>query len=291
MNGPITVVGGKSRLAKRIIELFPEHVCYAEPFAGGAQVFFHKPHSKVEVLNDLDGEVVNFFRVCQAHHEELIRCLRYHLASRKWFDMLKATDPVNLTDIQRAVRFFYIRRLAFGGRVRTPTFGYGTTGRPRFRSSRIPDILKAAHERLLDVHIECLPYSEILRRYDRPDTLFYCDPPYWKLPYYNHNLRESDFGELAEALGGLKGRFILSLNDVPEIRRLFRSFHILDAELTYSCNRVDKGATGLELLIHNIPPNSIGKWSAGLPQVAPRGILRGKSSNGGQNHCSVGGID
>src|SRR5664280_3229364 len=102
MIGPLSYIGGKRTLAKRVIALFPEHTTYVEPFAGGAQVFFHKEPSKVEVLNDLDGEMVNFFRVCQQHYEELLRYLRFVLVSRKWFELLLETDPAKLTDIQRA---------------------------------------------------------------------------------------------------------------------------------------------------------------------------------------------
>src|SRR6202012_5686230 len=101
MVGPISYIGGKHRLAKRIIEIFPKHRTYVEAFAGGAQVLFHKEPSAVEVLNDLDGELVNLFRVCQSHHEELVRYLRFALVSRKIFDLLKPTDPATLTDIQR----------------------------------------------------------------------------------------------------------------------------------------------------------------------------------------------
>jgi site-specific DNA-adenine methylase len=92
MAGPLSYIGGKNRLAKRVIEIFPKHTTYVEAFAGGAQVFFHKDPSKVEVLNDLDGEIVNFYRVCQQHHEELIRYFRFVLVSRTWFDLLKAID-------------------------------------------------------------------------------------------------------------------------------------------------------------------------------------------------------
>src|SRR5438876_5219340 len=102
MAGPLSYIGGKNRLARQVIEIFPKHTTYVEAFAGGAQVFFHKEPSKVEVLNDLDGEIVNFFRVCQAHHDELIRYFRFVLVSRKWFDLLRATDSGTLTDIQRA---------------------------------------------------------------------------------------------------------------------------------------------------------------------------------------------
>ena len=88
MTGPLAYIGGKNRVAKKIIEIFPEHTTYVEAFAGGAQVFFHKEPSKVEVLNDMDGEIVNFFRICQVHYEELLRYSRFVLVSRKWFDLL-----------------------------------------------------------------------------------------------------------------------------------------------------------------------------------------------------------
>ena len=256
MHGPVTQVGGKNRLAKTIIAMFPPHSCYVEPFAGGAQVFFHKPPSKVEVLNDLDGELINFFRICQSHPDELVRCLRYYLASRRWFELLKNTDPQTLTDIQRAVRFFYIRKTSFGGRIVKPTFGYGITARARFQPSRIPQIISRAHLRLEDVQIDCLPYQQILKRYDSNETLFYFDPPYWNLPYYRYNFTEENFVEFAALIAQLKGKFILSLNDTPEVRKLFRSFHISTVELSYSCAR-RKRKHHSELLITNFNPRAL----------------------------------
>src|ERR1700720_2420312 len=101
MIGPLSYIGGKNRLATTIISMIPEHTTYVEAFAGGAQVLFHKQPSNVEVLNDLNFDVVNFFRVCQWHHEELIRFLRYCLVSRKLHELYTATDPAMLTDIQR----------------------------------------------------------------------------------------------------------------------------------------------------------------------------------------------
>ena len=105
MIGPLPYIGGKNRLAKKIIAMLPEHTTYVEAFAGGAQVLFHKPPSNVEVLNDLDYDIVNFFRVCQWHYEELVRYLRYCLASRKLHELHVKSDPDTLTDIQRAGRF------------------------------------------------------------------------------------------------------------------------------------------------------------------------------------------
>src|SRR6202167_1306240 len=123
MVGPLPYIGGKRNLAKQIIAMFPEHTTYVEAFAGGAQVFFHKPPSKVEVLNDLDGEVVNFYRVCQAHYEELVRYLKFALPSRRWFEIHEKTPPESLTDIQRAGRYFYIQKNAYAGLVRRHNYG------------------------------------------------------------------------------------------------------------------------------------------------------------------------
>ena len=98
MIGPLSYIGGKRAIAKPLIAIFPEHTTYVEAFAGGAQVFFHKKPSKVEVLNDLDGEIVNFYRVCQQHYEEFVRYFRFVVRSRAWHTLLKATDPSTLTD-------------------------------------------------------------------------------------------------------------------------------------------------------------------------------------------------
>src|SRR5215472_13035108 len=119
---PLSYVGGKNRLAKRVIAIFPKHATYVEAFAGGAQIFFRKEASKVEVLNDLDGEIVNFYRVCQQHYEELLRYFRFVLVSRTWFDLLKRTEPSTLTDVQRAARYLYLLRNSFASLVRSPVY-------------------------------------------------------------------------------------------------------------------------------------------------------------------------
>ena len=124
MIGPLPYIGGKNRLANRIIALLPEHITYVEPFAGGAQVLFHKPPSSVEVLNDLDFDTANFFRVCQWHYQELVRYLGYCLVIRKLHELHRATDPATLTDIQRAGRFFYLQKNSFGGLVVKHNYHY-----------------------------------------------------------------------------------------------------------------------------------------------------------------------
>src|SRR5208337_5544416 len=139
MVGPLSYIGGKHRLARRVIALFPDHTTYVEAFAGGAQVFFHKEPSKVEVLNDLDGEIVNFFRVCQQHYEELLRYLRFAVVSRTWFDLMKASKPETLTDIQRAARHLYLLRNCFASLVRHPVYHRNVVQPPSFNLKNLPE--------------------------------------------------------------------------------------------------------------------------------------------------------
>ncbi len=250
MIGPLPYIGGKNRLATKIISMLPEHTTYVEAFAGGAQVLFHKPPSEVEVLNDLDFDVVNFFRVCQWHYEELVRYLRFCLASRKLHELHVKSDPATLTDIQRAGRFFYLQKNSFGGLILRPKFHYGVVQPSNFNPERIPEIIERAHRRLAHVQIESLPYEQVLERYDRPTTLFYLDPPYWGPKLYRFNFTDEDFHGMAERLGRIKGRFILSLNDRVEVRETFHRFRIARAEITYTAKRDTRVRFG-ELLITN----------------------------------------
>ncbi len=250
MHGPFSYIGGKRALANQIIAVFPEHKTYVEPFAGGAQVFFHKAPSKVEVLNDLDHEIVNFYRVCQEHYEELVRYVRFALVSRAWFDLLQLTDPKTLTDIQRAARHLYLSKNCYAGLVRHRNYSLRVDEPPGFNPERIPSLIEETHHRLARVQIECLPYEEILVRYDRPTTLFYLDPPYYDRKLYRYNLEREEFGTIAERLSKLKGKFVLSLNDVPEVRSLFKTFRIKGIETAYTAQKV-AGRRYQELLITN----------------------------------------
>jgi len=250
MIGPLAYIGGKNRLAKQIISLFPEHTTYVEPFAGGAQVFFHKQPSKVEVLNDLDFEIVNFFRVCQHHYDELVRHLKYCLISRKWYELFAASNPETLTDIQRATRYFYLQKNSFGGLILKQHYHYGVIQRPNYNSRRIPEVLRAAHERLQGVQIESLPYEQILKRYDRTTTLFYMDPPYWGRKLYRHNFTEQNFISLEHRLHDVEGRFMISLDDHPQVRKLFGGWQLLSVDLAYTAQR-RVGKRYRELLITN----------------------------------------
>ncbi len=253
MAGPLSYIGGKNRLANQIIQIFPKHTTYVEAFAGGAQVLFRKEPSKVEVLNDLDNEIANVFRICQNHYEELLRYFRYVLVSRTWFDLLKKTDPAALTDIQRAARHLYLLRNSFAGLVVHPVYHRNVIQPPGFNLESLPALIEKTHKRLERVQIECAPYEEVLKHYDRKGTLFYLDPPYYGRKLYRHNLSPADFEKLAERLQMLRGKFILSLNDVPEVRALFHRFHIQEVELHYTSQK-HAGRRYREVLITNFKP-------------------------------------
>jgi DNA adenine methylase len=250
MIGPLSYIGGKNRLASLIISQIPPHKTYVEPFAGGAQVFFHKPPSKVEILNDLSDDIVNFFRVCQSHSPELIRYVQHMVAARTWFELLQKMDPKVLTDVQRAARFFFLQKVDYGGLVAHRNFALQVVQSTHWNPERIPKLIENTARRLQNTQIESLPYEQIIRKCDRPSTFFYLDPPYYGKKLYQFNFKEEDFRELVRLLADLKGKFILSLNDVPEVRSIFSDFRIQSIQLAYSAQK-KIGKRYPELIIKN----------------------------------------
>ena len=168
----------------------------------------------------------------------------------------KDLDGIPFVDIQRAARFYYIQQQCFGGRLRSPTFGYAAVRAPKFNLLRIEETLSEAHVRLARVYVECLPYSEIIKRYDKPTTFFYCDPPYYKTEnyYMGGGFGRADHKRLADLLCGIKGKFLLSYNDCEEIRELYDRPGILIegiSRLSNLAQRYENGKEYPELLISN----------------------------------------
>lgn len=243
-------IGGKRRLAKYILPLFPGHQCYVEPFAGAAALYFMKPPAKVEVLNDINGDLVNLYRVVQHHLDEFIRQFRWALTSRQIYAWLKSAAPETLTDIQRAARFYYLQKLGFGGKVDGRTFGTATTTPPRLNLIRIEEELSAAHLRLSRTYIEHLPWDECIRRYDRPHTLFYCDPPYWGTEGYGVEFGFEQYVKLSELAKSINGEMLISVNDIPEMRAVFDGLPMKHVDISYSVGGNDRTAnTPGELVI------------------------------------------
>jgi DNA adenine methylase len=245
-------IGGKRRLAKEILPWFEPHTCYVEPFAGAAAMLFAKAPSKVEVLNDINSDLVNLYRVVQHHLEELVRQFKWALTSRQVFAWMQASQPETLTDIQRAARFLYLQKLCFGAKVDGRTFGVATTSPQTLNLLRLEEELSAAHLRISQVVVEHLDWQACIQRYDRPHTLFYCDPPYWATAGYGVEFGLEQYHALADLMRRAKGRFIVSINDVPEMREAFQGFTQRNLSIRYTVGRdvSTRGQKG-ELLIRN----------------------------------------
>ncbi|WP_277560698.1 DNA adenine methylase [Acinetobacter beijerinckii] len=231
-------MGGKRRLVSQLIEKMPEHQCYVELFAGGAALFFMREQpSKVEIINDVNGELVNLYRVVQHHLEEFMRHFKWSLVSRQMFEWLKHASTDLMTDIQRAARFYYLQHLAFGAKVSGQTFGTRTSGRP-INFLRIEEQLSEAHLRLSGVTVEHLSWDDCLIKYDRPDTFFYADPPYWGLAGYGLDFGWDQYERMSELMGSCKSKIMLSINNHSDIRDLFADFNISTAKIKYSVGKV-----------------------------------------------------
>jgi DNA adenine methylase len=245
-------MGGKSLLAGKIVPRIPKHRCYCEVFAGAAWVLFAKEESKVEIINDININLVTLYRVVKHHLDEFVRYLKWILVARDEFERFKKENPETLTDIQRAVRFFFLLKAGFGSRMVSPSFGIAPSGKPRLNLLRIEEELSAIHLRLSGVYIENRPYEDVIKRVDRSTTFFYLDPPYYDCEdYYGKGIfGKEDFVRLQTLLSNLKGKFILSINDVPEIRELFKGYPTEVVKTSYSVAK-DSNKKVSELLIAN----------------------------------------
>jgi DNA adenine methylase len=236
---PAGYIGGKRQLAQRIASLIEQipHDGYAEVFVGMGGVFFRRRLiPKMEVINDKSGDVATLFRILQRHYPQFMETLKFQITSRREFERLQGCNPLTLTDLERAARFLYLQRLAFGSKVIGRSFGVDTTGGSRFNLNHLGMILEDVHERLSGVVIECLDWSTFIDRYDRPGILFYLDPPYFgsEGDYGADAFCRDDFAKIAERLKSLSGRFILSIIDCPPTREIFSAFHLIQVPVKYT---------------------------------------------------------
>lgn len=251
---PAAWIGGKRHLAKRICGVLAQtpHLAYAEPFIGMGGVFFRRRvRPSVEVINDVSGDVVTLFRVLQRFPETLFSELRWRPAMRAEFDRLRRTHLDDLLDIERAARFLYLQTLAFGGKVTGQSFGVSPSAPHTFDIRRLEPRLRRLHDRLAGVVIEQLDWSAFIDRYDRATTLFYLDPPYWdsESDYGAGLFCQADFQRMADRLKAADGRFLLSINDRPEVREIFAWADMEAVTTTYSIAGGEHVAPAAELLI------------------------------------------
>lgn len=249
MKPPIKRMGGKSKLRKTIINKIPEHKCYIELFFGAGWVYFGKDKSKVEVINDIDKELVNLFKMIKYHAPEIERLIEYEFSGRDIFEEYKNYKIEYLTEIHRSVRFLYLISQSFASKG--DNYGYGTTSKPAPHIF-YKGVLNDLKERLRNTFVENLSFEKIIDKYDREYSFFFCDPPYFETKGYSAEFGEKDHLILRDKLKNIKGKFLLTINDHPKVREWYRDFNIEEIEVSYSVSRSKEARKNYgELIITN----------------------------------------
>jgi DNA adenine methylase len=245
--------GGKYSHLSWLLPLLPKTTHYCEPFAGSAAVLLNREPSPVETYNDIDGEVVNFFRVLRNHREEFIEKISLTPFSREEFRIAIEENREGLTDLERARRFFIRARQVRTGLAQTASIGRwanclntsrrGMSGAVSRYFGSI-DGLYNVSERLLRVQIENLPAIDVIKKYDSIDTFFYCDPPYppeirGDTNAYGYELDENGHKELASVLLKCKGKVAISGYKCNLLDKLYEGWQCIQAPVKV-CHSVKK---------------------------------------------------
>lgn len=225
---------------------------YVEVFGGAGWILFSRDqHASLEIFNDIDGNLINLYRCVQYHCQELQRELKMGGEqllpnSRELFlDYLAQMNVRGLTNIQRAARYFYIIRASYGADRNT----FGCSKKAMHNAiERLPEI----QQRLKDVVIENRSYDAVIKTYNKEESLFYLDPPYYNAEDFYNGFTHDDHLRLREQLVTVKGWFILSYNDHPAVRELYHDFNIKTAERS-NClaNKHGSGRKYSEIIIKN----------------------------------------
>jgi DNA adenine methylase len=258
----IQYFGGKQKLARKIISIMPKHKHYVEVFFGSGAIFFNKPKARLNTINDIDGNLVNLFVQVRDNFDALAQKVYWTLNSRDEFNKFRKHSNnkfKDINDVDRALMYLFLNKTMFCGRPNSP-FSAKIEGGAGFNLALIKR-MKSVREKLDGVIIENRSYKEIIPKYSRSeDVLMYLDPPYWvsnNNDYYQYDFTETDHKLLFELLNKVKCKWILSYDDVPEIRYLHKDFHILKVPVKYtkfiSVNQIIQKKN--ELLITNYKPN------------------------------------
>jgi len=264
--------GGKWPIRGKIISCFPPHRTYVDLFGGSASILIAKPPSKVEVYNDRNEEIVNFFRVVKHRPAELAEKARYWIHSRVMWEEKKEAE--NLKDeVARAFRFWVTIHDSFGGKGGT----FGTCRKKDICSvTHARDYIGKVAHRLRSTIIECLDFRDCINRYDSPETFFYCDPPYPGTKGGDRNypqLSRDDWSDLKDILSKIKGKFLLSSSNVKEVRSFFKGFFITTISVSVMLqngSKLKNRSKRSELLIANYKLSKKGREK----EERPRGTQR-----------------
>ena len=263
--------GGKFSHLDWLLPLLPPATHYCEPFAGSAAVLINRKPSPIETYNDMDGEVVNFFKVLRAQREDLVQSIGLTPFSRREFELAIKEPTETLTPVERARRFYIRARQVRTGLAQTASVGRwahctltsragmaGAVSRWLGAIEHLPEIA----QRLLRVQFENAPAIEIIERYDSAETLFYCDPPY---PHesrgdskaYGYEMTDNDHRQLAAVLKRCKGKVAVSSYHSPINDEIFKGWRCLEApeKLCHSVKTLRR-----EVLFVNYDPEDMTLW-------------------------------
>ena len=251
--------GGKYRMVKKLLPLFPKHYMYIEPFCGSCVILLNKPHSNREIVNDKYNEIYNLFTVVKNKPEEFYNSFKYTFTSRTYFNNLLNINTNNLTDVQKAHRFFYFINHVYNSAPNTRLFRTSRYTLSKLNYTSLKDRIDSVYNRLKDVFIECLDYKDLFDKYDYDKVFYFIDPPYYsenvpsKSTYeYIHTFAVNDFINLANKLKSLKGKFLMTINDCEFTRDTYKDFNLSTIDMAYSCGSERKGITKqTELLVSN----------------------------------------
>jgi len=228
--------GGKFSHLDWLLPLLPECHHYCEPFSGSGAVLLNRPPSPIETYNDIDGDVVNFFRVLRDHHEELVRAIGLTPFSREEYHKAIYSTLDGVGDVERARRFYIKARQTRTGLAQTASIGRWANCKDTSRAGMSGvvsrwlggiAVLDDIAQRLIRVQIENRPAIETMQLYDSPTTLFYCDPPYLHATRgdskaYGFEMDVSQHREFAAIANGCRGKVAVSGYDHPLMDELFK---------------------------------------------------------------------
>lgn len=265
MKTPITYYGGKQTMVKYLLSLIPPHKLYCEPFFGGGALFFAKPKSEVEVINDTNGEVVNFFRMVKSKFSELQKEVRSSLHSRELYRRAWVVyqNPDMFSDVKRAWAFWILTNQGFAGRMGSWAFAKDCSIE-RNQSRKREEFTKDYADRLNTVQIENNDALKVIDRCDEKQSFFYVDPPYINSNQGHYKgYTEEDYTRLLERLGKLKGKFLLSSYPSAVLKK-FRhrnKWHSMNLKKHVSVTKLtDKIKT--EMLVCNYDPVKTGTFES-----------------------------
>ncbi len=258
MKTPITYYGGKLSLLPKILPLIPKHDLYCEPFIGGAAVFFAKEKAKVEVINDINGEVVNFYQVLQNDFNELQREIKATLHSRDLHRRAQVIygNPDMFDCIKRAWAVWVLANMSFNNALDT-SFTRSTDGKfSRKVASNRDQFSDELAERISGVQIECRDALKVIEMNDTPESFFYVDPPYVGACQGHYDgYTQEDFDALISLLSKIKGKFLLSSyrNEVLTQAVKLHGWYQVEIKVNSNPTGSDKSRTKVEVLTANYP--------------------------------------